>query len=107
MEGIERKRRTARIRAAVALVWDDGTGAREAVAEDVIEGMIPPRAYPEIRPGFPYRAVLWLPERSCYLGELGEEEEARLSQRMKALGKLRPDLRRIARASGASYAERR
>ena len=62
---------------------------REVVAEDAIEGLIAPRAFPEIRPGFPYRAVLWLPELSCYLGELGEDEEARLSQRKKALRKLR------------------
>jgi XTP/dITP diphosphohydrolase len=106
MDGVEKGRRTARIRAAVALVWDDGEEVREAVAEGALEGMIPPRAYPEIRPGFPYRAVLWLPERSCYLGELGEEEEARLSQRRQALDKLMPELARIAGQGGGRYAGR-
>jgi XTP/dITP diphosphohydrolase len=85
MEGVAKPRRTARIRAV-----------REIVAEDAIEGLIAPRAFPEVRPGFPYRAVLWLPELSCYLGELGEEEEARISQRKKALLKLCADLQTVA-----------
>ncbi len=96
MQGVEKQRRTARIKAAIALVWRDDGVTREASAEDSIEGMIPPRAYPEIRPGFPYRAVLWLPERACYLAELGDEEEARISQRSKAIQRLRPALERIA-----------
>ncbi len=96
MEGIEKPRRTARIRAAIALIYKDGGVVREVVAEDAIEGLIAPRAYPEIRPGFPYRAVLWLPDLSCYLGALGEDEEARLSQRKQALGRLRGDLQMVA-----------
>jgi XTP/dITP diphosphohydrolase len=96
MEGIEKPHRTARIRAAIALIYRKDGIVREAVAEDAIEGLIAPRAYPEIRPGFPYRAVLWLPELSCYLGELGEDEEARLSQRKKALQRLRDELQVVA-----------
>jgi XTP/dITP diphosphohydrolase len=96
MEGVEKPRRTARIRAAIALIYQCGDAVRESVAEDAIEGIIAPRAYPEIRPGFPYRAVLWLPDLACYLGELGEGEEARLSQRRKALVKLLPDLQLLA-----------
>jgi XTP/dITP diphosphohydrolase len=96
MEGVEKPRRTARIRAALALTYKDGDAMREIIAEDSIEGIIAPRAYPEIRTGFPYRAVLWLPERSCYLGELGEEEEARVSQRRKALHQLRSELQQLA-----------
>jgi XTP/dITP diphosphohydrolase len=96
MEGIEKPRRTARIWAAIALIFRDAGVVREVVAEDSIEGLIAPRAYPEIRPGFPYRAVLWLPELSSYLGELGEDEEACISQRKKALLKLRNDLVTVA-----------
>jgi XTP/dITP diphosphohydrolase len=96
MEGVEKPRRSARIRAALALLYRDESGVREVVAEDSIEGLIAPRAYPEIRTGFPYRAVLWLPELSCYLGELSEEDEARLSQRRKALLELYRDLQKIA-----------
>ncbi len=98
MTGVEQARRTARIRAATALVYrQDGGAIRECVAEAALEGVIAPRSYPEIRPGFPYRAVLWLPGRGCYLGELGEAEEAGLSPRRKALEKLKPELLRLAR----------
>jgi len=96
MEGVEKPQRTARIRAAIALIYKNDGVVREAVAEDAIEGLIAPRAYPEIRSGFPYRAVLWLPELSRYLGELGEDEEARLSQRQKALQRLRGELQMVA-----------
>jgi XTP/dITP diphosphohydrolase len=96
MEGVPKPRRTARIRATLALIYKSDDVVREVVAEDAIEGLIAPRAFPEVRPGFPYRAVLWLPELSCYLGELGEEEEARISQRKKALLKLCADLQTVA-----------
>ena len=96
MEAVEKPRRTARIRAALALIYKADGAAREVVAEDSIEGLIAPRTFPEVRAGFPYRAVLWLPERSCFLGELGDEEEARISQRKKALLKLRDDLEILA-----------
>ena len=96
MEGVEKPRRTARIRAALALIYTNNGARCEVVAEEAIEGLIAPRVFPEIRRGFPYRAVLWLPELSCYLGELGEEEEARTSQRKKALLALLGDLRIIA-----------
>ena len=38
-----------------------GGAIREKIAEDAIEGVIAPRAFPEIRAGFPYRAVLAFP----------------------------------------------
>jgi XTP/dITP diphosphohydrolase len=95
MDGVAR--RSARIRAALALVWRDRAGrVNERVAEGAIEGVVAARPYPHIRAGFPYRAVLWLPERGCYLGELGEAEEARISQRRVALGKLADALARVA-----------
>jgi inosine/xanthosine triphosphate pyrophosphatase family protein len=40
--------------------------------------------------------VLVIPGRNCYLGELGDEEEAQISQRRIALLKLRDELERIA-----------
>ncbi len=96
MHGVASERRSARIRAAAALVYREDDTVRESVAEAAIEGVIAERAHPDIRRGFPYRAVLWLPERGCYLGELGAEEEARISQRRKALEKLRGELQRLA-----------
>ena len=98
MEGVEASKRTARIRAVAALIYNDGDEVRERTAEAAIEGIIAERAYPEIRPGFPYRAVLMLPERKQYLVELGDEEEAQISQRGVALNMLWADLERLARS---------
>lgn len=97
MAGVPAARRGARIRAAIALIYLDGGEVRERIAEAAIEGVIGDHAYPEIRAGFPYRAVLYLPERKCFLGELGDEAEAQTSQRRIALESLRTDLERIAR----------
>ena len=101
MKGVEAARRTARIRATIALIHEDGGVTREKTAEGVIEGAIAERAYREIRAGFPYRAVLVIPGRNCYLGELGDEEEAQISQRRIAILKLRDELERIAAGRGA------
>ncbi|HLJ43429.1 MAG TPA: non-canonical purine NTP pyrophosphatase, partial [Candidatus Binataceae bacterium] len=57
----------------------------ERVSEAALEGVIADRVWPRMRKGFPYRAVLFLPERGCYLGELSDEDAARLSQRHAAL----------------------
>jgi len=96
MASVDPSRRTARLRAAAALVFREGGLARERVAEAAIEGIIADRCYPDIRPGFPYRAVLFIPERGRYFAELGAEEEARLSQRRKLIEKLSDDLEWLA-----------
>ena len=95
MRGIEAARRTARIRATLALIHEQDGVIREKTAEGAIEGAIAERAYREIRAGFPYRAVLVVPGRG-YLGEFGDEEEAQISQRRIAVLKLRDELERIA-----------
>lgn len=98
MRGVEPQRRTARLRAAAALIFSDAGAVRERVVEAALDGVIPDRRYEQVRPGFPYRAVLFLPDRGCYLGELGEEEEARISQRRALVRQLDADLRRLAAA---------
>ena len=102
MKDVEAARRTARIRATIALIHEEGGVIREKTAAAAIEGTIAERAYSEIRAGFPYRAVLVIPERNCYLGELGDEEEAQISQRRIAILKLRDELERIAAGRGAA-----
>jgi XTP/dITP diphosphohydrolase len=96
MKDVAPARRTARIRATLALIHEEGGAIHEHTAEGEIEGAIAERAYPQIRAGFPYRAVLVIPGRNCYLGELGDEEEAQISQRRIAVLKLRDELERIA-----------
>lgn len=96
MKDVPVGKRRARLRAATALIYSDGGRVRERVAEAAIEGVIAERAYPLLRAGFPYRAVLFMPERNCFVGELGDEEEAKISQRRVALVMLHDDLARIA-----------
>jgi XTP/dITP diphosphohydrolase len=100
MTGVEASRRTARIRATLALIHEESGVLREKTAAGAIEGVIAARAHSEIRAGFPYRAVLVIPGRNCYLGELGDEEEAQISQRRIAVLKLRDELERIAAYRG-------
>ncbi len=98
MAGVERTRRGARLQAATALVYHEHGRIHERVSEAALEGVIADRVWPRMRAGFPYRAVLVLPDRGCYLGELSDEDAARLSQRRVALEGLRADLLRIAGA---------
>jgi XTP/dITP diphosphohydrolase len=97
LTGIEAPRRTARIRAAAALIYAVEGERREAVAEAALEGVIADRCYREVSKGFPYRSVLYLPERGCYLAELSQEEAAQLSQRRSLVDQLAADLARLAR----------
>ncbi|MGH7913473.1 MAG: non-canonical purine NTP pyrophosphatase [Candidatus Binataceae bacterium] len=96
MAGVEPARRAARLCAATALVFHQHGRTHERVSEAALEGVIADRVWPRMRAGFPYRAVLFLPGRGCYLGELSDEDAARLSQRRVALEDLRADLMQIA-----------
>jgi len=94
-------RRGARIRCALALVYERNDEAVERVTEAAIEGVIARQVYRPVRTGFPYRAVLYLPERRCYLAQLGEEEEAKIGQRRTAVERADPYLREIAGMPGS------
>ena len=96
MQGVERGRRGARMCAAVAIVWRERGKLCEALAEAALEGEIAERCYPEIRAGFPYRSVLYLPAQHRYLAELSAEEAARLSQRRDAIESLGETFSRLA-----------
>ena len=96
MAGVEPARRGARLQAAAALIYNERGRVRERVSEAVLEGIIADRVWPRMRAGFPYRAVLILPDRGRYLGELSDEDAARFSQRRAALDGLRAGLLPIA-----------
>ena len=98
LDGVARSARTARLRAVAALIYGTQGNVCERVAEAALEGVIAERCYPEIRPGFPYRSVLYLPERGCYLAEVDEYDAAvNLSQRRVIVARLADDLRKLAR----------
>ena len=96
MVGVEPKQRGARIRAAAAMVYTEQGMIREAIAEAALEGVIADRCYPHVRIGFPYRSVLYLPDRGRYLAEISEEEAASISQRRVNVDRLATDLARLA-----------
>jgi XTP/dITP diphosphohydrolase len=97
MAGVEPAARTARLRAAAALIYLHRGSVCERMAEAVLEGIIAERCFPTIRQGFPYRSVLYLPQRGCYLAEVNEEDAAiNLSQRRIIVAQLANDLRRLA-----------
>jgi XTP/dITP diphosphohydrolase len=96
MAGVEPARRSARLRAAGALVYHEHGRIHERVSEAALEGVVADRLWPRMRAGFPYRAVLFLPDRGCYLGELSDEDAARISQRRAVLEGLRADLVQLA-----------
>lgn len=96
MAGVPPERRSARICAAAAIVYTDYGVVCEAVAEAALNGIIADSCYSDVRPGFPYRSVLLLPERGRYLAELSEDEAARMSQRRRIVEQLAGDLKRIA-----------
>jgi len=100
MSGVAGAARTARIRAAGVLVWREHGELNEAVAEAALEGLVGERCYAEVRRGFPYRSVLWLPERNQYLAELSDEDAAQLSQRRKIVEQLSSALRHLAELDG-------
>lgn len=96
MADVPEEKRTARLRAAAAVVWCEDGEVRSRIAEAALEGIIARRTYAKIQPGFPYRAVLLIPGRGRYLAELSEEEAAQLSQRRAALAALRRTLAHLA-----------
>jgi XTP/dITP diphosphohydrolase len=97
MAGVETARRTARLRAAAALIYRHRGVSCERLAEAALDGVIAEQCFPNIRPGFPYRSVLFLPERGCYLAEVNERDAAlNLSQRRVVVARLANDLRRLA-----------
>jgi XTP/dITP diphosphohydrolase len=96
MAGVEPKLRGARIRAAAAMVYTEQGLVRESIAEAALEGVIADRCYPHVRIGFPYRSVLYLPDRGRYLAEISEEQAASISQRQINVERLALDLMRLA-----------
>ena len=96
MATVAENRRSARLRNALALVYRADGERRERIAEGTLDGVIARSAYPAITRGFPYRSVLFLPQRERFLVELSEEEQAQLSQRRIAIERARPYLLEIA-----------
>lgn len=88
MEGVPKKKRTARFRVCLAFAVP---GEEEVwVREGVQEGFIVEKPT-EFVAGYPFRSVFWLPEFKKTLGEFTPEEEARIVlHRKQAIEQLLP-----------------
>ena len=88
MEGIQRSKRGARFRCAMALVSPDG---REAVTEGTCGGRI---GFKEVgKRGFGYDPLFILPQYGKTMAQISIEEKNRISHRGKALRKLRKTIK--------------
>ena len=88
MEGIPKEKRTARL-GGVMVFWD---GQHMIKKEHSTEGYISERLMTEIQSGFPYRAILMIPQFNKAYGSLTHEEHEQVNFRRKNLAALKPEI---------------
>lgn len=88
LQGIPEDKRTAQLRTVVTLrVSQDQNFQAELSHQGIIrESNLP------IDPGYPFRAIFWLPELKKFYSQLTPEENQRLNHRRRAVEKLIPYL---------------
>ena len=88
LRGLPDDKRTARLHIVVTLrVSADQNFQTEASVEGTIK-----ESSLESEPGFPYRAILWIPRYTKFYGECIPEEHAEINHRKKAIERLLPYL---------------
>lgn len=95
MQAIPEEKRGAQLRLVLALV--DYTGKLLATSEEKIRGIVAPKPAKAHQPGFPYRAILFVPEMHKYYdqNEMTPEENKRYNHRKKAVDAMRPAIERM------------
>jgi XTP/dITP diphosphohydrolase len=88
MRGVPREERTARLGGCI-IFWD---GEHMLKAENWITGRIAENLKGEVRPGFPYRPVLVIPQFDKTYAELTDEEHEMVNFRRKNLRELKPKI---------------
>lgn len=93
LQGVPKEKRGAQLRAVIAIAIP----GEEKISffEGVLRGFITEKIAATIIPGFPFRSILYVPERGRVLAEMTAEEEAAISHRKKALEKARPILEKL------------
>lgn len=92
MQGIPKDNRGAQLRLVLALV--DSNGRLIATSEEKICGIVAPKPAAVHQPGFPYRAILFVPEMNKYYDQsvMTKEENEAYNHRKKAVQKIIPAL---------------
>lgn len=92
MQGIPQDKRGAQLHLVLALV--DSEGKLVATSEEKIRGIVAPKPAPVHQPGFPYRAILFIPEMNKYYDQsaMTQEENEAYNHRKKAVETMKPAL---------------
>ncbi len=92
MQGIPEDKRGAQLHLVLSLV--DSNGSLVATSEEKIRGIVAPEPAAAHQPGFPYRAILFIPELNKYYDQsaMTKEENEAYNHRKKAVEKIIPAL---------------
>ncbi len=91
MAGVPYEKRTARL-GGVIIFWDGKNILKE---ENWINGYVAEKIMGKVRPGFPYRPVLIIPELNKTYSELTPEEHERFNFRRKNLKMLKEQIAKL------------
>lgn len=91
MQHVPKEKRTARL-GGLIVFWD---GINFLKQENWVHGYITERLMGEIKPGFPYRPLLMIPQFNKPYSDLTEEEHAEVNFRRKNLETLKPQILNI------------
>ncbi|MDP3770543.1 MAG: non-canonical purine NTP pyrophosphatase [Candidatus Sungbacteria bacterium] len=91
MAGVEEEKRTARLGGFI-IFWD---GVHMLKQECWLEGYIAEQLMGEIKPGFPYRPLLMIPQFGKPYSELTQEEHDQVNFRRKNLRALKPEMLKL------------
>lgn len=94
MKNIPVSQRGAQLRLVLAFRLLNG---KIYIAEEKVKGVVADKPYPDRTPGFPFRALLMLPEINKYYEEkeLTLSESEKYNHRKRAIGKLKPIIRKF------------
>lgn len=90
LKGVSREERGAQLRAAIAIIFSEN---EINVFEGILRGIIIDGKPTKIIPGYPFRSILYIPEKRKILADFSQEEELEISHRKKALEKALPILK--------------
>ncbi|MCX7996431.1 MAG: non-canonical purine NTP pyrophosphatase [Patescibacteria group bacterium] len=90
LEGVPFEKRTAQGR--LCLTYYNPHSGKEVSVSNAIDGIIAEKAFPHFIPGFPYRALFYLPQFSRYYDELTAEEHDEVNHRKKAVLQIIPHI---------------
>ena len=91
MQGVPHEKRTARLGGFI-IFWD---GTHLLKSENYIEGYIAEKLLGEIKPGFPFRPILVIPQFNKPYSTLTHEEHEQVNFRRKNLKILKPEILKL------------